>query len=167
MFSTQFIRHKEASQVLIDRVIALKQSAWPYPKDSQLTWIKNNLKDDDFHVILHYNNIDIAYLNLCKVNCIINGFEVTCFGIGNVCAKEKNKGYGKKLVETINDWLTNKDKIGLLFCHPEVESFYCKCGWSKIETSNCSIAGISQDALLYTFNIKDTVTSFCYNDRLF
>lgn len=88
MYTNIFLHHKDADTAFLDRVIALKQKAWPYPKESQLAWMASNLKDDDIHVMLMNDDHDVAYLNLCDVRCNINGTDTQCVGIGNVCSTQ-------------------------------------------------------------------------------
>lgn len=88
MYSYKLVKHNDADASVFNRVIALKQNAWPYPRESQLAWMKENLKDDDIHVILTQDDKDVAYLNMVNVNCLINGVNSRCAGIGNVCSSE-------------------------------------------------------------------------------
>ena len=166
-YKNQIIRHKDADASFLERVIALKQSAWPYPKESQMAWMHDNLKGDDLHVILMQDDKDVAYLNLCDVKCDINGIETQCKGIGNVCSAIKNKGYGKKLMMLINEWLKYNNFVGLLFCHHYVEPFYSRCGWIKVDNSICDVSGITLETFTYAYNIQKPIQSIRYRDRLF
>lgn len=166
-FTTQIISHKNLDSSTLERIIKLKQCAWPYPKDSQMTWIQKNLKDDDLHIILMQAGRDVAYLNLCKVYSEINGEERSCMGIGNVCSVEKGKGYGNRLMRVTNEWLKSNEKTGLLFCHSNVEIFYSKCDWVKIDKDVCDIEGITPEVLVYAYNIPCSVLSLKYKDRFF
>ncbi len=56
--------------------------------------MKNNLKSEDVHVFLKEEGKDIAYLNIAWVTACINGKDIICAGIGNVCAKQKGMGGG-------------------------------------------------------------------------
>ena len=167
MFTNQIIRHKDADSSILDRVIALKQSAWPYPKESQLAWMQTNLKDNDLHVILMQDGNDVAYLNLCVIHCKINGEELQCWGIGNVCSAVKGMGYGKGLMTITNNWLKLNNQIGLLFCHSHVERFYSKSGWLKLEKEVCKISGITPEVHTYIYNNRKPIHSIIYKDRLF
>lgn len=167
MFTNQIVSHKNIDTAVMERVIILKQCAWPYPKDSQMKWIRANLKDNDLHVILKEDDKDVAYLNLCDVHCEINNIYVKCWGIGNVCSSIKGKGYGKKLMEYTNEWLMKNNQIGLLFCHESVAEFYAKCGWLLTNADICDIEGITSEILTYVYNLPCPVFSLNYRDRLF
>lgn len=167
MYKVQIIRQRDADASVIDRVIALKQKAWPYPKKSQLAWIEENLKSDDLHLIMMQDGIDVAYLNLCNVKYKVNGIEMSCKGIGNVCSTVRGAGYGLRLMTETNEWLVRNKQTGLLFCHANVEQFYVKCGWVKIDMEKCVISGINPDVLLYAYNMPVIVNTIEYSDRLF
>lgn len=167
MFTLQFIKNKDADSSIVRRLIALKQTAWPYPYESQIEWMQTNLKTEDIHVILIHNDTDVAYLNLCDVCCNINDQELQCKGIGNVCSAVKGMGYGNKLMSLTNQWLKENHQIGLLFCHCNVEPFYQKCGWEKISAEKCEINGITPEIFTYAYNIPHPIYNLKYTDRLF
>lgn len=89
MYSLYTVKHSEISNVDLERAIALKSVAWPYPKESQMQWMRDNLKPEDIHVFLQEDGEDVAYLNIAMVQAIINGTSTTCAGIGNVCSNRK------------------------------------------------------------------------------
>jgi len=49
-------------------------------------------------------------------------------GIGGIVANEKGKGYGKKVMATIINYLSKYDKTGVGFCTMRNKAFYEKCG---------------------------------------
>lgn len=86
MYSLQIIKHSEISRNDLQRAISLKSVAWPYPVESQLAWMKDNLKPIDTNVFLQEYGCDVAYLNIAMVHVIINGTDTLCAGISNVCS---------------------------------------------------------------------------------
>ena len=86
MYNLQTIKHSEATLNDLQRAIAVKSVAWPYPMESQLAWMKDNLKPIDTHVFLQEYGCDVAYLNIAMVHVIINGTDTLCAGISNVCS---------------------------------------------------------------------------------
>lgn len=86
MYSLQIIKHSEISRNDLQRAISLKSVAWPYPVESQLAWMKDNLKPIDTHVFLQEYGCDVAYLNIAMVHVIINGTDTLCAGISNICS---------------------------------------------------------------------------------
>ena len=47
MYSIYTVKHSEATPLDLDRAISLKSVAWPYPKESQIQWMRENLKPAD------------------------------------------------------------------------------------------------------------------------
>ena len=166
-YTVQFIRNGEADEAIINRVIALKQVAWPYSDESQIIWLRNNLSSEDIHVILKQGEKDVAYLNLCEVYGEINGIHTKIRGVGNVCAVIKGMGYGSNLFVELNDYLKRNNEIGMLFCHARVDHFYAKCGWTLMDRRVFDIHGITPDVHIFSFNMPVQIFSFKYNDRLF
>jgi len=92
MYSLYTVKHSEATPLDLDRAISLKSVAWPYPKESQIQWMRENLKPEDLHVFLMQYGTDVAYLNIAMVYVTINGTLTLCAGIGNVCSSRKGGG---------------------------------------------------------------------------
>lgn len=164
MYSIQMIRQVDVDAAIIERAIVLKQRAWPYPKESQLIWIQNNLQEEDFHVFLLQDGHDIAYLNMVNISCIINGACIRCVGIGNVCSSVS--GGGKTLLSHINSYLVNNNLVGLLFCKDAVVGFYEKCDWKLISLEQVIQPNllVGTNTMVYNVNNVDTIE---YYDRNF
>ena len=154
-------------QVIIDRVIAIKQVAWPYPKDSQIKWLEENLDNEDLHVFLREGNDSVAYLNLHKINITINNKYFEGFGIGNVCAKVKGCGYGSHLLRLTNDYLVSNNKVGLLFCHTPLVKFYSGCNWNLLHSEKCLSPKLDEGICAMTYNAPDIIDTLHYNGKLF
>lgn len=63
---------------------------------------------------------------------IFDGENFTIYGVLNVVANEKSKGYGKRVVTAMREYLVSQDLTGFGFCFPKNKGFYEKCGL-KIE----------------------------------
>ena len=163
-YSNVIVRHQDADETFLDRVIALKQKAWSYPKESQLAWMESNLKDGDLHVILMRGEIDVAYLNLCAVRCRINGVDTQCMGIGNVCSTQM--GGGKTLLTLVNQYLIDTNKVGILFCKDKVKGFYLKCNWKLINPQKVTLAHLPTDINTMVYN-HPVIESLRYEERDF
>jgi len=132
MFEIIYIHHAELTESLLQEIINIKSVAWPYSIESQHAWIKANLKNNDIHVLLLKDNKVVAYLNLIEIELIIDSKIFIGFGIGNVCAAEKGKGWGKELINHVNMYLKKNNKVGLLFCKNNLVKFYYVNGWTLI-----------------------------------
>lgn len=140
MFELKIIRNSEILKQDIDEIIRIKSFAWPYPYLDQIKWLIDNLKDNDLHLILYNEDESVAYLNLIIEELLIDGFVYNIYGVGNVCAIAKGNGYGTILLKSTNQFIISKNKIGLLFCKPQLVAFYKKCGWILVEKKQMSLS---------------------------
>lgn len=167
MYALEMIKHSEASPAVIERVIALKQKAWPYPKESQVNWIDENLSPEDIHVFLVAEGEYAAYMNLVKIQVCINDQIYEGYGIGNVCASIKGRGYGNKLVRLTNDYLVEKNKLGLLFCHTPLIRFYSGCDWVLLSSEKCVEPVLENEIHAMVYNSPSIINSLKYQGKLF
>jgi len=164
MYSLYTVRHSKISSTDLERAVALKSVAWPYPKESQMQWIRDNLKPEDIHVFLQEDGKDIAYLNIAMVNASINGNCTICAGIGNVCSNRK--GGGKNLIINTNRLILDLNIPGILFCRDKLVGFYEKYGWKLLNLKQVTLnhLGDGINTMVYNMNTNNTIS---YNDRNF
>ncbi|WP_417613357.1 GNAT family N-acetyltransferase [Owenweeksia hongkongensis] len=156
MLNIKFIKHKSITEEELDDVITVKSSAWPYPRFSQLNWIKTNLKDEDIHLLIKKNELPVAYLNLISIDLEIDKEKIRSYGLGNVCVLKKGEGMGKTLMYLVNDLIKKEKKIGLLFCKKSLIKFYNQFGWEHVE----------KNKLKSSFDDKD-IETMVYNSNRF
>lgn len=164
MYSIYTVKHSEATSLDLERAITLKSVAWPYPKDSQMQWIKNNLKPEDIHVFLLEDGEYIAYLNIAMVQVKINGTPTICAGIGNVCSSRK--GGGKNLMILTNDFITDLNIPGILFCRDKLVSFYDKYNWNLLNSKQVTLYHLEEGINTMVYNLN-TDCIVVYDDRNF
>lgn len=152
MFQLKVIQHADVSKNELDEIIRIKSTAWPYPYKMQMEWIKNNLKNSDLHLLLLHNNNFVAYLNLIKIELIIDNRAIDGLGVGNVCTTEKGIGLGNELILKTNQFIIHKKKTGLLFCKQKLVNFYENNDWTII----------NKDHLIMQFD-NEKVVSMIYN----
>lgn len=92
----EVIKHKDILFKDLRRAIDVKSVAWPFPFESQVKWIVDNIDDNDEHVFLKEGSQDLAYMNLVSIAFTANDTDYMAYGIGNVCSAEK----GKAMVES-------------------------------------------------------------------
>lgn len=129
-------RHAETSQEIIDQIIGLKMQHWPYPYEKQQEWLKTNIENHDFHLLItDENHRLIAYMNLVfrKAN------EKTYLGIGNVCVDRDhlNRGLGLLLVNAAKYFAKSLAMDLILLCKKPLVSFYEKCGFHLYQGMAC------------------------------
>jgi hypothetical protein len=161
------LAHSDTTEEDLREIIKIKSVAWPYTYDEHKQWMKDNLNDSVIHVLLSKDNIYVAYLNLIRVDLLINGKSSEGLGVGNVCSVERGKGWGRELMMLVDSFIEQSNKVGLLFCKEELVGFYTKCHWQIIDRKK-QIVPFSNDkikAMLY--NYYYLLHELQYNGRLF
>jgi predicted GNAT family N-acyltransferase len=133
MHKVEYISHAALTKEQLDEIIKVKMVAWPYSPDKQAAWMQDNLKSSDVHVLLYINEVIQAYMNLIEINFHLDETARTGYGIGNVCALERGKGWGKELMTAVNSYLDNEGRTGLLFCKDALVKFYAENGWILVD----------------------------------
>lgn len=162
----KLIRHCEASNKLLEKIANIKSVRWSYSLEQQLLWMKNNLQQNDVHLLVYAENDLIAYTNFVNVEVIINNVPIQFMGIGNVCTTESGKGYGDLLMLSINDSILQNNWRGILLCKDNLIPYYEKYQWNLISSSKI-LSDILSDINAMIYNFKTKIISLHYTDRNF
>ena len=163
----EIIKHRDILFRDILRAIAVKSVAWQHPLESQIKWIIDNIEDDDEHVFLKEESKDLAYMNLVRITFTANDTDYMAYGIGNVCAAEKGRGYGRELMNKVNDYLKEKKMCGLLFCRDALVPFYKLYGWEEVKRDVCEEPVITDGVHVMTYLAPDRIVNFKYQGKEF
>ena len=163
----EIIKHRDILFKDLLRAIAVKSIAWPHPIESQVKWIIENIDEEDEHVFLKEGSIDLAYMNLVKISFSANDTDYMAYGIGNVCAAEKGKGYGRELMNRVNDYLKEKKICGLLFCRDALVPFYKLYGWEEVKRDACKEPVLAEGIHVMTYLAPEKIVSFKYQGKTF
>lgn len=150
MSKLQIVRHGDLSIREALDIIDIKSIAWPYDADSQFQWMIRNLRENDLHFLLRddESNKIIAYLNLVEVEAEFEeGNKIACWGLGNVCAREKGNGKGREIMMSLNDYIKNNNLYAILLCKEKLLEFYRKVGWTELKNET----GMSSDIYVMQF----------------
>jgi len=135
-FKIQLLENSRISDKVRDKIIHLKQEYWDYPYESHLKWMEENIREDEYHLIIT-DSMDevIAYLNIVNVSLTLNNSGEEVMGVGNVCVKKSysGQGIGRLLMGISNYYINSFGKRGILLCKQPLINFYEKCGWMKYE----------------------------------
>lgn len=167
MFELKLIPHSGVTEKDLNEIIKIKSVAWPFSYEDQVNWMNLNLKESDLHVLLVMKGTIVAYLNLKTIEIIINGKSFNGLGVGNVCAREQGKGWGKELMVQCNSFIEKSNKIGLLFCKEKLVAFYTRCTWQKIDNAKLKVEFTNKDIFSMYFNFTDPVQLMEYKGRQF
>lgn len=88
-------------------------------------------QDSTFFFVRDDNDIK-AFGMLKPVSLIQQGESTAILGIGNIIAREKGQGQGRRLMTAIQKYLSDKRRIGLGFCNQHVADFYRACGYEVV-----------------------------------
>jgi len=81
--------------------------------------------------LLKQENAILAMGSLWEVKPVIfNGENFSIYGVLNVIANIKGKGYGKRIVTSMIKYLVFHNKTAFGFCMPQNSGFYEKCGFT-------------------------------------
>jgi len=166
MTELQLIKHSEILFRDLLRGIAVKNVAWPHPVDSQVKWIIDNMRPEDYHVFLTEDGKDKAYMTLSPVEGEMNGKTVGFYGVGCVCTSSKGEGYGGILLKKTNQFLLDKGVMGLLFCKKLLIPFYEKYDWTVVTHNKVFIPEEDPGVFTMVFNCPE-IESLKYSGRMF
>ena len=166
MFQVKVIKHQDITQQELDEVIAIKSKQWQYNYEQQLSWINKNIKESDIHLLLLLDNNIVAYLNLIDIDVEINENFIKGYGVGNVCAIEKGKGFGFEIMKEANSYILDSQKVGLLFCKQPLLRFYKSLNWNDVEPKNYKINGRVLKVMIFNVTFNENM-SIVYNGMVF
>lgn len=150
-FNVCLIENSKMDELLLNKIVSLKQQYWPYSYNSQIEWMNNNLSAFDYHLLLIDNNENVfAYMNLVKRT--VNGNSI--LGMGNVCVSKNrmNQGIGKLLIQISLYYAKQLSlDIGLL-CKKELVGFYEKCGFYQFQNKVFINDDIFNNCLMFSTN---------------
>ena len=110
----------------------------------------------------------VAYANLINVNVWINDKVLSALGIGNVCAKERGKGYGKKLMSRIRQYIDQKNAVAILFCRDGLLNFYRKIGWTLVPSQNVICKPLDLSIVhVMVINFVTKINQLIYKGKIF
>ena len=162
----QLIKHKDILFKDILRAVAIKSIAWPFPLESQIKWIVDNMQDEDQHVFLKEGDTDCAYMTLSPVSGLMNGVPTSFMGVGCVCSATTGQGFGKLLIVNINKFLFDNNQRGLLFCKENLLNFYGKYDWKLIPSDKVHFEKSHKNVFTMVYNVED-IQRLDYADRFF
>lgn len=151
----RYINHRDLTDQELNIIIEFKDKVWKHGYDKQLDWFKENVADNDIHALYYQDDTLLSYLLLVPIEIEINNEKKSGYGVSTVCSVEKGKGYGKSIMNIINDKIKEDSKVGLLFCHLKNIAFYQKCNWHLVIASQIKVEKMKIDNKLVFVCIYD------------
>lgn len=120
-------------------------------RDFKVTFVLNEDVKIRLYFLLKEQETILAVGALGEVKPVIfMGESFVLYGVYDVVASIKEKGFGKQVVMAMKNYLTSNDKTGLGFCLPNRAGFYERC--------NFNIDTISTKRFVYTKG-KERITN--------
>ena len=141
------IKHRDLSMADGLRIAYMKDQHWPYGLESQIFWMKDNIRMDDAHLMGEEQSGDKtelkAYITLVNLSVAIDDLNIDCIGVGGVCVDKEmqHSGMGRHLMQEAGKYINEHSKPGILLCKEDLIPFYEKCGWKPIHYQIATVAG--------------------------
>lgn len=147
----------------IKKIIILKNSFWKFNIKSQKEWFKKNVKKNDLHNLLFFNDKLIGYtlLRLRKVKKT----KIFYFLLDTMIVKKefRKKSYGKLLMEFNNHLISLNNKIGFLICRKRETNFYKKFQWKNLSKKRYNLDNLKTYQHGMIFNAKSKKMFYDFN----
>lgn len=163
--SLQIIKHDDILFRDLLRAVSVKSVAWPYPIESQIRWIIDNMQLNDMHVFLREREEDKAYMTLSPVTAFVDGVNTPFMGVGCVCSACPGMGDGKSLLLSVNDYLDSHNYSGILFCVESLIGFYSKSNWVLIPQERVRFSEEQHGVYTMVYN-SPSIETLVYSDRM-
>jgi predicted acetyltransferase len=127
-------RNQDLNDELINQIALFKNQTWIYTLESQIQFLKDNFKTNDFHIFIQLNNEIVSYLSVLNIDVYLNGVISTIKGIGSICTSpyHRKKGYANKLLE-YTDEIVLKKNPSILLCQDQLTNFYINLNWHVLK----------------------------------
>jgi len=126
----------------ITQICKLKDSYWNFGINSQLEWFNHNIKKDDIHDLLYFKSKLIGY-TLLRIRSFYNDNNLKkkyiLFDTLIIHKDYRNKKLSKLLMIFNNTIIREIDLFAFLICKKNLESFYKKYDWIKLNKKNIEV----------------------------
>ena len=129
---------KNLSPFTKKKILYLKKIHYKFSLNSQKKWFKENVNDNDIHIVLMVDKNVIGYNLLHENKCLIE-------------SKKK-----KILMEKSNKIINAKKKLSILVCYKNLIMFYKKFDWRILTKKKLKYNHLSKDkfSMFYGKNLK-------------
>ena len=147
----QSLKKKKISNKIKKKILHLKMEDYNYDFKAQSIWFDKNIRDEDIHNLLFYENELIGY------NCLrVFGSEKKLFYLFDTLLIKKRYrsfGFSSKIMNRSNQLIKKKNFFSILFCKKRMTQYYEKFGWKKLKNSSIKSSRIKELTCM-KFNLR-------------
>lgn len=98
------------------------------------------------HFVIEEAGVLISYATVIETTVEHAGEAYRTMGVSSVFTYPsfRREGYGRRVVEELTSYIQDSEAdIAILWCEPELENFYSKCGW--VATRSNTLVGTKEN----------------------
>ena len=153
---------KNLSPFTKKKILYLKKIHYKFSLNSQKKWFKENVNDNDIHIVLMVDKNVIGYNLLHENKCLIESKKkkvlntIFIFDTLIINKNFRNMGLTKILMEKSNKIINAKKKLSILVCYKNLIMFYKKFDWRILTKKKLKYNHLSKDkfSMFYGKNLK-------------
>lgn len=162
----KIFQHAGIADKDLHQIAKIKSLRWNYSEEEHLQWMKDNLLENDHHLLMFSNDDLVGYANLFEIKVNVNNQSAILIGIGNVCTSESGNGYGEILMKNINEIIMTQNRNGVLLCKDHLVPYYEKYEW-KLVDKDAVKSEQYREINMMLFNFDTQIMSLEYSGRNF
>ena len=155
------ILKKKLTNNQIKEIINLKKKIWKFSYKSQLSWFKNNVKENDINFLLVHNKKLIGYCLIAEKNTNLHNIKYVYLLDSLIIEKKYSKKNFIFFLKFVKKFI--KKKICILVCQKKYFKLYNFFGWKKLEkrkinfVRNKSKISLKSNQFVLTLNIENNI----------
>ncbi len=144
MIKVQTFPYHQFPEVLKWQVLSFMKMEWPFIFSGQYQFNEDTYppEQDPIHFVISKGNALISHAEIITMKLVHGDEEYLVYGLGNVFTfpPYRGNGHGQEVLEAGTNHIVNSDAdIAILFCDPNLKSFYEKAGWEALSNSSTRI----------------------------
>ena len=130
-YNCEVILHSNLDRENLNNIVQLKKQEWNYNINSQKKWIKNNIKNNDIHILLKLDSKIIGYtmLRILKKNNFSNNKKIIYFDTHIIEKKFRGKKISFFLMQEAIKQIKKRKVLAILRCKKKLEKYYKNYKW--------------------------------------
>jgi len=156
----QITKTKNLCKFKLNEICKLKNSFWNFGLIESKRWFIQNIKKDDFHILLFDKKKLIGYIALRDRFFVKKKklYKYYLFDTLIIKKKYRKLNLSKVLMKSCNSFLRKKKKPAFLICKSQLVEFYENFEWKKIFKSKFNIEGYKNkkkiNGMAFNLNVK-------------